>query len=260
MLRTALTAIMCVGMAASAQTLDQDNLYPSVGTGVAVFSTGFQAQSFTVGLNGTLDRIDLNIWSSVGITGDELRLSIVDAPGGVPDDLANALYTQAIPFSDIEQDNGFPSPLSITTVDISAANLAVTAGEQYAIVLHRVGPGAPPWVLWGSGANIYADGSRWRSNTQGASWIETATADYGFATYVTTGGSGACSDADLSSPANPGTPDGLLSGADFFEFLVRFESGDLSVDFSSPANLGTPDGLLSGADFLFYLDLFGQGC
>ena len=71
---------------------------------------------------------------------------------------------------------------------------------------------------------------------------------------------GGCGPADISSPANPGIPDGLLSGADFFEFLVRFEIGDLSVDFSSPGNPGSPDGLLTGADFLFYLNLFAQGC
>ena len=74
------------------------------------------------------------------------------------------------------------------------------------------------------------------------------------------GGTGGCNAADISSPANPGVPDGLLSGADFFEFLNRFAAGDLSIDFSSPANPGVPDGLLSGADFFEFLTLFGQGC
>ena len=70
----------------------------------------------------------------------------------------------------------------------------------------------------------------------------------------------ACSIIDISSPADPGVPDGLLSGADFFEFLNRFAAGSLTVDFSSPASPGVPDGLLTGADFLFFLNLFGQGC
>ena len=70
----------------------------------------------------------------------------------------------------------------------------------------------------------------------------------------------ACSPADLSSPAAPGSPDGVLTGADFFEFLVRFQAGDLSVDFSSPASPGTPDGVLSGADFFEFLNLFAAGC
>ena len=66
--------------------------------------------------------------------------------------------------------------------------------------------------------------------------------------------------ADLSGPVNPGVPDGQLTGADFFEFLTRFEAGDLSIDFSSAANPGVPDGQLTGADFFAYLDLFSQGC
>ena len=66
--------------------------------------------------------------------------------------------------------------------------------------------------------------------------------------------------ADLSSPADPGVPDGVLTGADFFEFLSRFQAGDLSVDFSSPTAPGVADGVLTGADFFEFLDLFSQGC
>ena len=71
---------------------------------------------------------------------------------------------------------------------------------------------------------------------------------------------GGCSPADLSSPAQPGVPDGSLTGADFFEFLNRFGAGDLSVDFSSPASPGVPDGTLTGADFFEFLNLFAAGC
>ena len=66
--------------------------------------------------------------------------------------------------------------------------------------------------------------------------------------------------ADLSSPNDPGTPDGVLTGADFFEFLDLFQAGDLSVDFSSANNPGSPDGILTGADFFQFLDLFSAGC
>ena len=66
--------------------------------------------------------------------------------------------------------------------------------------------------------------------------------------------------ADLSSPASPGTPDGVLTGADFFEFLTRFDNGDLSIDFGSPANPAVPDGVLTGADFFRFLTLFAAGC
>ena len=67
-------------------------------------------------------------------------------------------------------------------------------------------------------------------------------------------------DVDLSSATQPGIKDGILSGADFFEFLDRFSQGDLSVDFSSPTQPGFSDGALTGADFFWFLQLFTAGC
>ena len=39
------------------------------------------------------------------------------------------------------------------------------------------------------------------------------------------GGNAGCNPADLSSPTDPGVPDGILTGADFFEFLDFFSQG-----------------------------------
>lgn len=66
--------------------------------------------------------------------------------------------------------------------------------------------------------------------------------------------------ADLSGPLEPGHPDGVVSGADFIEFLSRFQMGDLSVDLAGPSSPMEPDGVLSGADFFRYLELFANGC
>ena len=87
-----------------------------------------------------------------------------------------------------------------------------------------------------------------------ATWIDAQL------TVLGTESSSSCSVVDLSSPTDPGVPDGQLTGADFFEFLDRFVAGDLSIDFASPADPQTPDGLLTGADFFAFLDLFTQGC
>lgn len=73
-------------------------------------------------------------------------------------------------------------------------------------------------------------------------------------------GGDSCCLADLSSAADPGVPDGQLTGADFFEFLNLFSAGDLAVDFSSPTMPGVPDGALTGADFFEFLSLFSAGC
>ena len=66
--------------------------------------------------------------------------------------------------------------------------------------------------------------------------------------------------ADVSSPTLPGVPDGVLTGADFFEYLARFQAGDPRADLSSPAAPGVADGVLTGADFFAYLNLFSAGC
>lgn len=65
---------------------------------------------------------------------------------------------------------------------------------------------------------------------------------------------------DISGPVNIGEPDGNLTGADFFEFLTRFSTGDLRADYSSAGTPGVPDGNLTGADFFFYLTAFQNGC
>ena len=66
--------------------------------------------------------------------------------------------------------------------------------------------------------------------------------------------------ADLSSPASPGQPDGVLTGADFFAFLGLFQTGSPQADLSSPTQPGVPDGAFTGADFFEFLTLFSQGC
>lgn len=65
---------------------------------------------------------------------------------------------------------------------------------------------------------------------------------------------------DYSSASEPGVPDGLLTGADFFFWLDLFQAGDLRADLSSATAFGVPDGVLTGADFLWLLDAFQFGC
>ena len=65
---------------------------------------------------------------------------------------------------------------------------------------------------------------------------------------------------DLSSATLPGSPDGVLTGADFFGFLDAFLARAPAADLSSPGVVGKPDSLFTGADFFRYLQLFSQGC
>ena len=135
----------------------------------------------------------------------------------------------------------------------------------------NVAPGATKVALWDDGATLVVVGPNPRVVELGMHPVSSAVNNLGYWDETTDGArlmanallftiEPSVCPADLSSPGNPGVGDGILSGADFFEFLVRFETGDLSVDFSSPAQPGVGDGLLSGADFFEFLALFSSGC
>ena len=65
---------------------------------------------------------------------------------------------------------------------------------------------------------------------------------------------------DYGGPLDPDTPDGVLTGADFFSFLGLFQAGDARADLAGPNDPTTPDGALTGADFFRFLELFQNGC
>ena len=136
--------------------------------------------------------------------------------------------------------------------------LTLDAGTPYYIsVFNNTGLAADSGT-WGWQLHLLDGNGGWLSNDSGGFWAPSNTANMSFRLV----GSSDASDcpADLSSPNAAGQPDGVLTGADFFEFLDRFQAGDLSIDFSSPTQPGTPDGALTGADFFAFLDLFTQGC
>lgn len=258
-------ALGLVAAAASAETVDQDNRYRTSNFTSILLSDATVAQTFTAGLDGTLTRIELNMWASPDVSGNDVLLAIISTTDSEPDPVGTgAFFIQTIPLADLIKLDGNPLPTPLMSVDVSAQGLAMAAGTTYALVLGRDSDSIISPVRWSqgpevaAGSDLYPAGTRWRSSDGGRKWIETLPRDFGFATFVTV--PAGCNPADLSSPSEPGKPDGVLTGADFFEFLSLFEAGALSVDFSSPSDPGVPDGALTGADFFAFLDLFSQGC
>ncbi|WP_435021877.1 PEP-CTERM sorting domain-containing protein [Tundrisphaera sp. TA3] len=190
--RRILPAALFLALAASAPgkadfVLDQSNVITSRTFDIAVVSTQSVAQTFTVGVQGILARVDLQIAQSQGTTGD-LLFSIRTTAGGAPNpDEVQSLFQVTIPLSSVPFDNSGIDPF--TSIDISSAGIAVTPGQVLALSLSRTGPGTPPWVLWQTSAGSYSGGNIYtRSGTAGAWGIppELATLDTGFRTYVTT--------------------------------------------------------------------------
>ena len=171
---------------AMAGTLDQQQLtYGAADLGLNG-PDRVAAQTFTAGLTGRLDQVDLPIGYTVGCqpVGD-LIVQIQSVTNNLPS--GSVLASTAVPSSALGEQAAGMTPFVPITFALPAS---VTAGTPYAIVL--VAPqagtcGVPTayyeWQL-GSG-NPYAPGAAWFSNTGGATFVPFGDTDAGFRTYVT---------------------------------------------------------------------------
>jgi hypothetical protein len=181
-LAAACAGCLVVPEAASAGTLDQqqpDGAPP----GFDVDSTQSMAQTFTAGLSGGLDQVDLKLSETATAVTLPLMVEIRNAAGGQPGD--TVLAGESIPAS------AAPPFMSPAFVPVSFASPApVTAGTQYAIVAYNAD--LAPTRFWGwadAAANPYAPGSAFfqGASPPGPTWTNTiAGTDLAFKTYVVT--------------------------------------------------------------------------
>lgn len=147
----------------------------------------YQAQTFTVGVNGTLDHIDVLLGAADPSSGSftfELRST---NGAGAPDYTGLALATATANY-DLTS-----STETYTTLDFSSAGIAVSAGDSFAIVgltgsgVGLSGPHAANWL--GSDTDPYSGGAYYASffADPGTMLIDgTAGYDLNFRTYVDT--------------------------------------------------------------------------
>lgn len=108
----------------SGETIDQQNI-PSISAG-----TGVGAQTFTAGVSGTLNRVVLRIVRNTNDPGTgQLKVSIISAPGNVPDNTTLLSDIVTIPASSLLK--GVFSNIVVTFN--TKPNL--TAGQTYAILV-----------------------------------------------------------------------------------------------------------------------------
>jgi hypothetical protein len=139
-----------------------------------ISGTVHHAQTFTVGISGTLDSVDILI-SQFG-TPNDLLFDIRDTAGGVP------LESDATTLAAVSvQPTEVPGSQTWVSVDVSSFNVAVQAGDVLAIVLRTSGAGGYQWGA--EQGNPYPGGAPYFRNP-GPSWT-LQTEDSGFRTYVT---------------------------------------------------------------------------
>jgi hypothetical protein len=173
--------MLAVTSSAGAGTLDQAQ--PAISnTAALVAETNIWAQTFTNGVSGGLDQVDLAI-ARQGAGTASLRVEIRPVSGGVPS--GAALASASVPAASI--------PLEITPTAFRAVPLTppapVSAGAQYAIVVSSASCGFVNCYAWafGPAGNPYAAGSGFASSNAGATWSPAnafGSTDFAFKTYV----------------------------------------------------------------------------
>src|SRR5262245_59698236 len=175
----AAVAALIPAASASARTLDQQQTLSNFG-GLQVDSNASKAQTFTAGLTGQLDQVDLDL-SGMGVT-TPLTVQIRDGSATAPGD--TVLASASVPTSAVTS--------SESLVPITFASPAsVTAGTQYSIVALNDSPPISGW-FWYAGitgtASAYEGGKLYGSpnGPPGTGpWFEGNTmADFNFKTYV----------------------------------------------------------------------------
>jgi hypothetical protein len=188
-LRLRIVVVVCTVVASPALAtpiLDQSNItfltFDGDGApGSAVIPDQTVAQTFSVGISGVLTQIDLGIYRDADAIGD-VTLNLLPASIFPSFDLSPSLLSATIPIMSI--------PLlttTLTSVDVSSANLAVHLGDQLAVVLSRsVGsPDSPPWVVWQDSDFLfpYEGGSFFVAHPFIPGWIPVS-GDHRFQTWV----------------------------------------------------------------------------
>jgi hypothetical protein len=181
----ALTLVATAPPASAAGTLDQSQTSSTAGEEPFGGPFFMLAQTFTAGITGDLDQVDL-LLNRVGNPGD-LTVQIRTVSGGVPSStiLGGATVAES---SVVEGFLGWVSvPLSLPVTS--------TAGGEYAIVISAPGVscGTPclSFYAWGTAlGNPYSGGDAMTSVDSGSTWFplvgnDNVTTDRAFQTYVT---------------------------------------------------------------------------
>ncbi|MDX6616502.1 MAG: hypothetical protein QOD60_1593 [Solirubrobacterales bacterium] len=160
--------------AALAGTLDQQQTDGSGGF-VSMYVGQSAAQTFTAGLSGGVDQVDLDLGTSGGTPTAPLNVEIRDVSGGFPGILVLASHS-------VPAFSGAPAFMSINF----ATPAPVVAGTQYAIVAYS-GADFSNVYTWSQSttADPYAGGAGFRtlSSPPSGAWMP-VTGDLAFKTHV----------------------------------------------------------------------------
>jgi hypothetical protein len=198
---------------AAAGTLDQSQT--SFGSGELGFGSAREiAQSFTPGLNGTLDQVDVAVFfTTYSAGGCNPGSGITVAIRTLTDDTPTNITLASANFPASSVSSGYPG----SWVSLSfAAPPAVTAGVQYALVLSA--PDAfcsgfsSPYIVGLAGGDPYSRGHAMAKIPSG--WVNangSSDNDLPFKTYISPPGNSSPIPSSPSPPPSDATPSNAIS-------------------------------------------------
>jgi hypothetical protein len=173
---------LLVAASASAGTLDQSQTTVTTPVGYEPVGAGFEAaQTFTAGLSGGLDRVDVSIDAEAGCTADLIvAIRAVDSGGSLTGTIRAlaAISPTSVP---TRVNGSQPAGLTQATFPYAAQ---VTAGDRYGIVLLTDSNNCYGWYL--ANTNPYPGGTAFATTSPNGplSPIGAGIYDYAFRTYV----------------------------------------------------------------------------
>jgi hypothetical protein len=167
-----------VTSSASAGTLDQQQTVSNTDAGL--FSSQSVAQTFTPGLTGRIDQVDLSLFKVGTPPGPSVTVEIRGTSGSIPG--GAPLATASIPISSV---GIAPAFLSFTF----ASPASIAAGTKYAIVVYSPGAGGNAVGVRYQNTDVYSGGASFYDASEpippGSAWIPNgASSDLAFKTYV----------------------------------------------------------------------------
>lgn len=224
-------------------------------------STALQvAQTFTVGLEGLLAEIGVELARDSGALGD-IGLEIRSLSGGAPG--SSVLASGTIPIASVPV-QGPNSNTPFTFVDISSENLMVSPGDELAIVLSRVGP-FNPGVSWVYGNPGYEEGAPYDrfGNNAWSAIAPTLGIDFGFQTLIDTNPSNDQTISliptfDVQADSSGGGPFSISDGDNTLEQL-RSSSREARTLLEFPIDAIPNNATITGVSLSTQVNLFASG-
>jgi hypothetical protein len=185
---TALLWASITGPAGADVVLDQAHVVPAGATADLAIITGQSlAGTFTVGLDGVLAQVDLQVYKNTGTT-EDLVFTIRPTVDGVPDpDDSLVLLELVVSLDDIPTIDDPLQEVPLTSIDVSAAGIVVASGDVLALSLSRMGAGRPPWATWRHNSDVYDGGSSFQRASSTQDWSPIPGFYAGFQTWVDVG-------------------------------------------------------------------------